>query len=827
MLFAQHIVHTVNYDKQKKIELHDTYFIYADQRMELNHHSYLVDSDLLDAEVSKRPYVFNSVVEALTHVNSGTETTPMTIYIAPGVYWIDDPDAPDIRYPEEGNIPFGIKVKCEWLKLVGLTKKPRDVVLASNRGQTMGAVGNFTMFYFEGDGLEINNITMGNYCNVDLVYPLNPNLNRPKRSSTIVQAQLAICNGDKIVARNCRFISRLNTCPLVGGKRTLFHQCYFECTDDALSGTGVYLDCKFSFYSSKPFYSTYGTGAVFLNCDINVHTKKKQYLTKVESPVTMVDTRFYHQLDSLYVGWTQNPSGALHNYQYNVTLNGNKYHINPDMPELTIDMAGKHILGAYRLEHKGRIMYNTYNLLRGDDDWDPMQIKDIILQAEHDQGKSFTDIPTQLQLSPSKGEVVAGEEPIILKTKTMRSGNYPHSQNLQWHVPEQDSKYITLNHINDNEYTVTGTNNTENKEQVTVYAFTTSGLKAASILTSVPSYLDPPAFTRKPQIKKYLKDKLKITYTLDLNNREDQSLITWYRCKSKDLSDTIPVSVSRLDTPQQIYKLSAADAGYYVAASVSPKHTRSHTGHPQVTATSYKIKEKDTLQTDYYTDFKNFPVSYQPEIIPGFWTVDAYKPLDTHEYNWTPNPYQAWKYDLGTDGAQGTGLIQATRGARLLYLPPQNKCKDMHVELTVDPCKTAGQGFGSATGQYMDIYIKFDPYTLTGYALRVERTTKHDKAVDFTLMKYENGIARQITQPVSSTCYRTSCTITLSVTGDILTAHASTTAELLDTNNSLLAPEVFLNAEILPNDFGGTGVQHTGSTGASATMLKSMGISWK
>ena len=96
----------------------------------------------------------------------------------------------------------------------------------------------------------------------------------------------------------------------------------------------------------------------------------------------------------------------------------------------------------------------------------------------------------------------------------------------------------------------------------------------------------------------------------------------------------------------------------------------------------------------------------------------------------------------------------------------------------MDASKTAGQGFGSATGQYLDLYIKFDTRTLTGYALRIIRTTKYSNAVDFILMKYENGVAEAISQPVSSTCYRTNCTLTLTAKGGKLTAHASTTTPL-------------------------------------------------
>jgi hypothetical protein len=152
----------------------------------------------------------------------------------------------------------------------------------------------------------------------------------------------------------------------------------------------------------------------------------------------------------------------------------------------------------------------------------------------------------------------------------------------------------------------------------------------------------------------------------------------------------------------------------------------------------------------------------------------------------------------------------------------------MAITLNVDASKTAGQGFGSATGQYLDLYIKFDTRTLTGYALRIIRTTKYSNAVDFILMKYENGVAEAISQPVSSTCYRTNCTLTLTAKGGKLTAHASTTtplpAPVTDPNLKL---SVDLEADIASNTFGGTGIQHTGSCGESTTMLHYMKVEWE
>ena len=89
-------------------------------------------------------------------------------------------------------------------------------------------------------------------------------------------------------------------------------------------------------------------------------------------------------------------------------------------------------------------------------------------------------------------------------------------------------------------------------------------------------------------------------------------------------------------------------------------------------------------------------------------------------------------------------------------------------------------------------------------------------------------LAEAISQPVSSTCYRTNCTLTLTAKGGKLTAHASTTtplpAPVTDPNLKL---SVDLEADIASNTFGGTGIQHTGSCGESTTMLHYMKVEWE
>ena len=146
-----------------------------------------------------------------------------------------------------------------------------------------------------------------------------------------------------------------------------------------------------------------------------------------------------------------------------------------------------------------------------------------------------------------------------------------------------------------------------------------------------------------------------------------------------------------------------------------------------------------------------------------------------------------------------------------MYTPIERDYDDMSLTLQVDPTKTAGQGFGSATGQYMDVCLKFDTKTLTG-------------AVDFYLVAYKNGVVTPLTEPISSTCYRTGCTISLNYANGLLTAHVET--KTLKPADSTLPHQVDLQARVDANHFGGIHIQHTGSCGESTTMLHHLKATW-
>ena len=764
-----------------------------------------------------------------------TEEQPLTIYIAPWVYWMDDPDNPAIRKPAKGKgIPFGVEAELSHVRFIGLGESPEHTIWACNRGQTQGAEGNFTMLSLKGEDLYFENLTMGNYCNVDLEYAPNPKLNRRRRANAIVQAQLAICQGDRVAARNCRFISRLNTCPLVGAQRTFFEKCYFECTDDALCGTGIYLNCQFNLFSGKPFYSTQGTGAIFLNCDLHTHTNGQQYLVKVGSPVTMIDCRWTCEHPYLPINWTQDPTDDLRCYQYNLTQDGNPLTIDRKRAHLTIDLTGKQALEAFKLtlpKHsfspntKGdTTIYNILNLTGSYDGWNPAGQPEVM--------KAYTRKAVSLDINLRKHNLETGKEPLILKAVKLCFGQRPDfatpTNGLEWHVSGKNTECVILEEQPDGSVTVIGNNNGEEVETVNIIAIAPDGLETACVVTVHPRQLPPPAFVIPPTLSRD-GNIIKLDYTLDLQGRADHSIVTWQRCLSPDGANSIPVAVSRMDTPLREYELSAADNGYYIRATIAAKNPRSSVGQIVNLTTNEPVRVTAEDIHSLHTDFMNFPTQRQTAIHPGFWTVDAYKPIDTRNYDWEVNTlFDPWHYGKGIDGAAGIeGLMQSVRGARLLYTPLPRDYSDMTLTLEVAPCKSAGQGFGSATGQYMDICIKMNTHQLTGYALRIIRTNRHDNAVDFQLMRYTNGEVTPISKAVSATCYRTGCHIQLKAEGNTLTATAINNKDLPETKRADLVKEVHLSVPIETNTYGGIGIQHTGSTGASATLLRELKVVWE
>lgn len=825
-------------DSSDPVEFGGTYIKYQGETIQLSETAIYVDGSLSDELAAQYPYVYNDITKALSAdaLKNGTADKPMTVYVAPYVYWIDDPAATDTVQKTEGySVPYGMVVNSEYLTIKGLTGNPDNVVLAGNRGQSHASNGNYTMFRFNCSGaLTVKNITIGNYCSVDLDYPLMSELNQAKRTETITQAQLADVSGDKMFADNCNFISRLNLDPINGASRSLYNNCHFESTDDALNANAVYVGCDFDFYGNRPLYSSYGTGSTFLGCTfnckiLNVEAEPTQFFTKEGGTITAVDCVYNSNLSvPISIGWTKTPSTSLKCYQSNIIHNGQSITIGGEGAKETVDMTGKSVLDAYKVVSGGKTYYNTYNLLKGSDDWDPLGVKDVIKVAGQDT------VATQLSITSDVTEIESGKETASIGgTVNYFYGTNDTTQKITYSVSDEDKAYVKLTDNGDGTCKVEGTNNDDAARKVIINASTESGLEAAVGITVKPSKIEAPAFTKAPVITNDGQGSLKVDYSLDLGSREDMSAISWYRCTDAEGSNPILVAVTRNDSPEYTYKLTAGDVGYYIMAKVESKNIRSDYGTPVNTVYDKAIGVKDVRSKNLSTDFSNFPNIKQSEIKAGFWTVDYNRPADTESFgSWQgADTEEPWKYGTTGNGCVGAGLYEGTQGSRIMYTPVEGTYGDMSLELVVDPAKTAGQGFGSA-GQYMDVLLKFDTSTLTGYGLRIVRTKASSNAVTFVLVKYDNGTVTEISDEVIASCYATGCTISLKVEGNKLTAHVETPTEQLADQAAKGYPHVVdLTADIEVNSFGGVAIQHTGTVGSggwqNTTMLHNLNVTWE
>ena len=825
-------------DSSDPVEFGGTYIKYQGETIQLSETAIYVDGSLSDELAAQYPYVYNDITKALSAdaLKNGTADNPMTVYVAPYVYWIDDPAATDTVQKTEGySVPYGMVVNSDYLTIKGLTGNPDNVVLAGNRGQSHASNGNYTMFRFNCSGaLTVKNITIGNYCSVDLDYPLMSELNQAKRTETITQAQLADVSGDKMFADNCNFISRLNLDPINGASRSLYNNCHFESTDDALNANAVYVGCDFDFYGNRPLYSSYGTGSTFLGCTfnckiLNVEAEPTQFFTKEGGTITAIDCVYHSNLSvPISIGWTKTPSTSLKCYQSNIIHNGQSITIGGEGAKETVDMTGKSVLNAYKVVSGGKTYYNTYNLLKGSDDWDPLGVKDVIKATGKDT------VATQLSITSDVTEIESGKETASIGgTVNYFYGTNDTTQKITYSVSDEDKAYVKLTDNGDGTCKVEGTNNDDAAKKVIINASTESGLEAAVGITVKPSKIEAPAFTKAPVITNDGQGSLKVDYSLDLGSREDMSAISWYRCTDAEGSNPILVAVTRNDSPEYTYKLTAGDVGYYIMAKVESKNIRSDYGTPENTVYDKAIGVKDVRSKNFATDFSNFPNVKQSEIKAGFWTVDYNRPADTESFgSWQgADTEEPWKYGTTGNGCVGAGLYEGTQGARLMYTPVEGTYGDMSLKLVVDPAKTAGQGFGSA-GQYMDVLLKFDTSTLTGYGLRIVRTKASSNAVTFVLVKYDNGTVTEISDEVIASCYATGCTISLKAEGNKLTAHVETPTEQLADQAAKGYPHVVdLTADIEANSFGGVAIQHTGTLGAggwqNTTMLHNLDITWE
>lgn len=722
----------------------------------LDAHHWLVDAQAKTTSEYVFPD-FDSLNKAISERNADS----LVVYVKPWVYWIDDPDDSTIR---RGDPPIGMTVKCRSLTLIGLGKDPDETVLACQRGQSQGADGNFTMFDFHCDSLSVSNLTFGDYLNVDLDYKLHPELSRKKRSNTITQGQIAFMKGRFLKAERCRFVSRLNLCPIIGADNSLYDSCHFESTDDALNGNATYTHCDFDFYGSRPLYTTFGHGATFIGCQFNVKHGGSQYFCKSPGKVKVVNCRF-NAPEGTYIGWTPVVPAWLRCYQA-----GNNLFIDSKHPSASAC--------------KGSGTYKALNI--------------------------------NSNISTHSATLRTGKDSLLLQAKvtTVENKEMP----IKWTIEKGFEPFVSIRADKGTCLVVPANYSAEEKRLCVTASSGDSLAVEVCQLTIEPAERAVPTFSSKPEIT-IKEGKARLYYQLNLQGTTDESVVVWLRNEADGKLTEVGRSSIK---PLLVYRLRPSDVGHKITARVYPKSNCSRLSEDFLHVTSRTVKASD-LPCPYIleSDFSDLP-KLTKDGGHGNWSGYRYKPDDTSAYEWTkdnPSDFQKpWRYGHGTGGCRDSlGLVQTIQGSRLVYRPKEGSYGNEQLTLEVTPAKTAGQGFSSNRMQYMDVCIKYDNRTMTGYGLRIIRTLKYGNAVDFTLMAFHNGKAEPVSETVSSTCYRGNVTITLNYNDGILTAEVTTDAK---PSVATLPNEVSLKAKVERNAYGDFVIQHTGTTGEGQTMLR-------
>lgn len=822
----------------------------------------------LDSEqIADHPYAFNDVTEALNYLNgkNGTAEAPLMLLTAPGVYWVDDPDGPirnTVNGPAADDRPYGAVLDCDYLYFYGLNHDADNVVFACNRGQQLGAEGNFTLFRIDGMGLKSENVTFGNYANVDLVYALVPELSREKRGNSIAQAQLfhyngAWVNGDDGVAINTNFVSRLNLCQFP----KYLYNCRVESSGHA-NGGAIYVDCELWFYNTN-----FSSGS-FFNCDIHIvpfesniiglttETYNFGFVDGPGSGLVCIDTDFYIS-DELKAGginaeisWDQfyNHSVTTRSYQNNVRLedvegNMNPYVIqawSPNANHATIVIAdGSDLLKAYKVvDAEGNVIYNIPNIT-GED---PFGYAEKITQAD----ETAANIPTTAYAKLDVNTIKAGANTALL---SYGASNHEDSAALgAWAftaLDPADNKYIRITDNGDGTAVIEGINDTEEDVSLLLVAKNELGIEAVVSLTVEPSQVETPTFTQQPALLAPADGQVVLDYKLSSDGvHADQSIINWYRCSDAKGSNPIHLATSRLGNLVNAYTLTDGEIGSYLLVTIEPACNRSEAGEAVRVMSANAITEADVTLSGLDLDVLAFPTDPQAEIIPGAWTLtgyfspECYDDLGVARYEANPN---SWAYSAGEAGSMGyMGLNETARGAMMYYQPRIAEKGNMSTTIVVAPDKSAGQGFGSATDQFMDLFIKFDAATMSGYAFRLQRlnndaivalgydpeTVNGTAGVAASLVKYENGEVTYLTDLTMTSAFHTECTISVEYTDGVL--HATMSSTKGDRSGDLCgyAREVDISAEVTSNDFGGTGLLFTGTVGSNSVLILNWNTEW-
>ncbi len=319
-----------------------------------------------------------------------------------------------------------------------------------------------------------------------------------------------------------------------------------------------------------------------------------------------------------------------------------------------------------------------------------------------------------------------------------------------------------------------------------------SGLKQECNVTILPKIVPPPKFKNTPEII-FKGGKAIVEYEFsDIGENEDQSDISWYRVDKKDRSqfsivnngrrsnekDSRKLASTRGSKPCREIRLTTADIGKHIKVNIKPKHANSQKGLG-LNVVSHIVKATDVDESVIILNPQTAVTENDYDVEPGYFTARG---------------------DIKSGKCFGipirTALITESMGCGIYYMK-EKAVTDMSLVVLLDPECETGDGFNGPC-QYADIYIKYNPQTQNGYALRIENTAIEDGKVMFCLYHIKNGNSTPLSESYISSAFKPGCEINLQVKDDILNAFIT-----YDDGEDF--SDVELRAKIKTNDFGGFG----------------------
>jgi hypothetical protein len=717
-------------------------------------------------------FKFKTLQAAYAAATPGTEDKRTVIGIKPNVYLL----------PVSAPLTPSLRITKNYITFLGLTNNRRSVVLADNRGLQQGADDNGYILDVNAVGFTMKNLTVINFCNTDYEYPGDPGKNLKKRSDVITQAVALQAAGDKHVYENVALLSRLDTM-FLRATRSYFKNVYIEGTDDWMGGgqISVWEDSTLVYPTGSGVMSA--SNVVFRNCRFEATRGMQFYKAEFGGgarPIVLINSIVPVASAQSPVAWIRGkaaPRPTVYSLTYrNKDSAGNPavlYDSNVDAPTFTY---------SRELSDVEARAYNSWNLLRAVpngvvDNWDPAGVR----QQHEAAGEG--DLVYRMAVSGSGATIRTGGAGATIGATV--TPNQATNATITWSTP---SNLISLSRTSGANVVVTARNTTGQSQWVPVKAATPNGFYVTAWVHAEPAYINAPAMTSAPRIGAPQNGTVAVSYALDLGTHEDHSLVSWSICDDAACAKAREVAVSRGNQPLKALRLLPGFAGKYIRVAIRPKIEISEAA-PAVFATSTApIAAAAIPSANVSLSFRNLVTTPDDSYSRGLWTILG-----------------PWTVAAEKELLNGYGALSGNGPASLLYQEDVER-GDMQIDLFMTPEKTAGQGFSvpgspSETGPrnlHSDVYIKYDPRTKNGYALRFWRTTQSSSKCMFQLYEIVNGVGSPIDdRQVLTGVLKPNTTMTLKITGSKFTVDAA---------NSDDSETLHLEATIKPNRFGGAGV---------------------